>query len=178
MLFLHEVHRLVGARQADFESAYRDWWAPMLVASGTGRLLWYLDQAHGAGPSYTVVTISAVVDGEAWQDLAERVRAGDLRDWAEAVDGLRRMTAATLLIPLPWSPLHPAGLDDLPDKMTQPDPPLYMEEPWTRYSHTPACSRTTPTRREPCTPQACASAGSSSSPALSVPHWVRDVEPR
>jgi hypothetical protein len=128
MIFLREIHRVIGARQAEFEHAYREGWASALVVSGAGRLLWYLDQAHGAGPSYTVVTITALVDGSAWQDLARSVQAGDLRDWAEHIDGLRHETAASLMLPLEWSPMRPSGIDELPGSLGHSGPPLYMED--------------------------------------------------
>ena len=44
MLFLHETHRVVGARQDDFEAAYREGWMPTLAQGDSARLLWYTDQ--------------------------------------------------------------------------------------------------------------------------------------
>ncbi len=76
MLYIHELHSVVGKEAKAFEAAYRDGWMPALAASGDARLLWYLDLAHGSGLSYRVVTITAVTDGRAWQRL---VRAGGER---------------------------------------------------------------------------------------------------
>ena len=34
MLFLHETHKVVGAREDDFEAAYREGWMPTLAEGG------------------------------------------------------------------------------------------------------------------------------------------------
>ena len=110
MLFLHEVHKIKGAAEDDFEGAYRDkagWMEAMSQADGgaSARLLWYLNQAHGSGPSYTVITITALSDGAAWERLARRVQQGDLRSWMARLDTLRHDVTGTILNALPWSPL-------------------------------------------------------------------------
>ncbi|MGD0393520.1 MAG: hypothetical protein ABSC41_12860 [Acidimicrobiales bacterium] len=51
VLFVHEVHSVVGKGAAGFEDAYRDGWMPMLAKSSDARLLWYFDHAHGSGPA-------------------------------------------------------------------------------------------------------------------------------
>ena len=81
MLFMHEVHKVRGRREDDFEAAFREGWMPMLAAGDDARLLWYADHAHGSGPAYTVVTVTAVRDGAAWERLALRVQQGDLQKW-------------------------------------------------------------------------------------------------
>ena len=53
------------------------------------RLLYFLHHAHGSGPSYQVVTITAIRDGAAWERLAQRVAGGDLAAWARELDELR-----------------------------------------------------------------------------------------
>ena len=50
-----------------------------LAKTDDARLLWYCVQAHGTGPAYKVVTITAVRDGVAWETLARRVQSGDLQ---------------------------------------------------------------------------------------------------
>ena len=52
MLFMHEVHAVIGDKERDFEAAYRDGWMPLLAEDDDARLLWYLNHAHGSGPSY------------------------------------------------------------------------------------------------------------------------------
>ena len=79
MLFVHEVHRVVGAREEAFEAAYRDEWLPRLAKSDDARLLYFLHHAHGSGRAYVAVTITAVRDGGAYERLLERVQTGDLR---------------------------------------------------------------------------------------------------
>ena len=51
MLFLHEVHEVVGTREAEFEDAYRSGWMPTLAKGDDARLLYFLHHAHGSGAS-------------------------------------------------------------------------------------------------------------------------------
>ena len=60
MLFLHETHKVVGAREDEFEAAYREGWMPTLAKEDNARLLWYTNHAHGSGVSYNVVTITGI----------------------------------------------------------------------------------------------------------------------
>jgi len=98
MLVLHEVHRMVGKREKEFEAAYQAWMAALAEDEGT-RLLWFLHHAHGTGPSYQAVTITGLADGAAWERLAQRVHRGDLRGWAREVDGCRHDVQGRLLMP-------------------------------------------------------------------------------
>ena len=81
MLFVHEVHQVVGTKEDEFEDAYREGWMPTLAKDDDARLLWYANHAHGSGLSYNVVTITGVLDGAAWERLARRLQSGDLQDW-------------------------------------------------------------------------------------------------
>src|SRR5437899_10055476 len=99
VLFLHEVHHVRGAYADDFEAACRDGWMRTLAEGNDARLLWYFNHAHGSGPAYHVVTITAIADGAAWEALAVRIQRGDLREWMAAVDRLRHDVTAKLLLP-------------------------------------------------------------------------------
>lgn len=99
MLVVHEVHRVVGEQDQEFEELYRSH-----PDDDDLRLLYYLHHAHGTGPSYTVITMTAVRDANAWSRASNRMRYGDLRDWANAVDALRHEHRAKVLTPLPFSP--------------------------------------------------------------------------
>ena len=79
MLFLHETHKVVGAREDEFEAAYREGWMPTLAEDDDARLLWYTNHAHGSGLAYNVVTITGIADGAAWERLVHRAQSGDLR---------------------------------------------------------------------------------------------------
>jgi hypothetical protein len=125
-VFLHEVHRVIGDKEDEFEAAYRDGWLRRL--GDDARLLWYLDHAHGAGPSYQVVTVTAVADGNAWQRLMQRMTDGDLSDWADHVDGLRYEATAKLLLPVHWSPLQDVDLSSVPTEPGDHEPTLFMED--------------------------------------------------
>ena len=128
MLFVHEVHTVRGRAEDDFEAAFREGWMPTLGAGGEARLLWYANHAHGSGPAYTVVTVTAVRDGAAWERMALRVQKGDLRKWMRDVDELRHDVEAKLLVPLPWSPLQDVAFDEVPVDGRKHELTLYMED--------------------------------------------------
>jgi hypothetical protein len=115
-LYVHERHRVDGRREDEFEAAFGDpgGWMDRLGEGDDARLLWYLNQAHGAGPSYQAVTITAVADGAAWERLARRMQAGDLHDWVTRVDAVRHDVTAKALVAVPWSPLSDLDLATVP----------------------------------------------------------------
>src|ERR1700739_3641707 len=88
VLFLHETHKVVGARYYEFEAAYREGWMPTLANEDNARLLWYTNHAHGSGVSYNVVPITGIADGAAWERLARRTQTGDLKPWMRELDNL------------------------------------------------------------------------------------------
>lgn len=128
MLFLHETHKVVGAREDDFEAAYRDGWMPALADSGDARLLWYTNLAHGSGASYTVVTITGISDGAAWERLAQRTRSGDLQEWIRELDTLRHDVTGKMLLPVDWSPLQEMDLTTVPTDGATHALSLFMED--------------------------------------------------
>src|SRR5262249_55070548 len=103
MLFLHEVHQVAGRREEEFEAAYRLGWVPSLARGVDARLPYFLHHPPGTGRAYNVVTLTAVRDGRAWEDLMLRLHDGDLQPWAHDVDQLRHRVAAKMLVPVPWS---------------------------------------------------------------------------
>ncbi|OBH45848.1 hypothetical protein [Mycobacterium mantenii] len=128
MLFLHETHSVVGARQDDFEAAYREGWMPTLAEEDDARLLWYTNHAHGSGMSYNVVTITGIVDGAAWERLARRAQSGDLRPWMRELDNLRHEVSGKILLPVPWSPLQTVDLTTVPTDGSTHGLTLFMED--------------------------------------------------
>src|SRR5689334_23853846 len=128
VLFMHEVHHVRGRTEAAFEAAYREGWMPLLAAGEDARLLWYANHAHGSGPSYTVVTVTAVRDGAAWERLALRIQQGDLQTWMRGLDELRHEVEAKLLVALPWSPLQNVALPEVPVDGREHELSLYMED--------------------------------------------------
>lgn len=128
MLFMHEVHTVRGRAEDNFEAAFRDCWMPMLGAGDDARLLWYANHTHGSGPAYTVVTVTVVRDGAAWERLALRIQKGDLRKWMRDVDEHRHDVDAKLLVPLAWSPLKDVDFDDVPTDGREHELTLYMED--------------------------------------------------
>lgn len=129
-LLLHEVHDLIGTREDEFEASYRDagGWMDRLAAGSDARLLYFLHQAHGSGPSYRAVTITAVADGAAWERLVRRQVDGDLTGWALATDALRYRCTAKVLLPVAWSALVEIDLAAVPVEPGEHEPGLFMED--------------------------------------------------
>jgi len=129
-IYLHETHHVTGTAEQDFEAAYRDpgGWMDMLGQGDEGRLLYYAHQAHGTGPAYRVVTVTAVADGAAWERLATRLQFGDLHDWLTRVDGFRHEVHAKLLFPVPWSPTRDIDLSGVATEPAEHEPTLFMED--------------------------------------------------
>ncbi len=128
MLYLHEVHEVIGRREDDFEAAFRDGFLPALARGDDARLLYFLHHAHGTGPSYRVVTITALRDGAAWEALVRRIDGGDLAKWAREVDDLRHDVTGKVLVPLPWSPLQQVDLSSVPTGPQDREPAVFMED--------------------------------------------------
>jgi hypothetical protein len=135
-LYVHEVHRVDGRREDEFEAAFRDadGWMSRLGDGDDARLLWYATRVHGTGPSYHIVTVTAVRDGAAWERLARRVHDGDLRDWAHHVDGLRHDVMAKVLLPVAWSPIRDIDLAEVSAEPASHEPTLFMEDTGWPYS--------------------------------------------
>jgi hypothetical protein len=128
VLLLHEVHRVAGAQEERFEAAYRDEYLPALATSDGSRLLWYLHLSHGSGQAYTVVSITGCRDAAAWEELAERVRSGDLAEWSAEVDAMRHASEAKIVQPVSWSPLQEIDLSTVPVKGETHKNSLFMED--------------------------------------------------
>ena len=58
--------------------------------------------------------MTALRDGAAWHELAQRVDLGDLRPLAQELDALRHEVRAKVMQPLPWSPLQEVDLASVP----------------------------------------------------------------
>jgi hypothetical protein len=131
VLVVHEVHRVAGRQAEAFAALYRDGWAEELAASDDARLLWFLEQAHGTGPSYTFVSLTAVTSLPALGALHDRVRTGDLRAWQAEADALRHDAVAKVLVPTAFSPFRELDLATVPvtaDSAHGPDLTLFMED--------------------------------------------------
>jgi hypothetical protein len=128
MLLLHEVHTVAGRREDAFEAAFREGWMPALAKTDDARLLYYLKLAHGTGRAYHHVTITALRDGNAYEQLARRVQEGDLREWAATVDADRHEVKGKLLLPVDWSPMQSIDLESVPVDGREHEPLLFMED--------------------------------------------------
>jgi hypothetical protein len=128
VLLLHEVHQVAGAKEDEFDAAYRDEYMPALAKSDGSRLLWYLHLGHGTGHAYTSVSVTGCRDATAWAELAERVRGGDLAGWSAKVDGWRHEHRAKVIQPVPWSPLQDIDLNGVPVNGETHKNSLFMED--------------------------------------------------
>jgi hypothetical protein len=138
VLLVHEVHHVQGRRAEEFEACYRDGWTAALGDGDDARLLWFLHQAHGTGPAYTMVTVTAVASPQALGRVQDRVRRGDLRGWARDVDGLRHDAVAKVLEPAAFSPMQELDLGAVPVAGVErgPDLALFMEDTaWPHPGH-------------------------------------------
>jgi len=126
-VFLHETHRVVGACEDDFEAAFREagGWMDRLASRDDARLLYYLNHAHGSGPSYHVVTITALADGGAWERLA---RDAGLAAWSLEVDAMRHDVTSKLLVPVEWSPMIDVDLSAVATTPQGHEPTMFMED--------------------------------------------------
>lgn len=127
MLFVHEVHSLIGEKEAEFEATFRDEWLPALGRSSEARLAWYLRHPPVVGEAFTVVTVIAVRDAAAWEQLGERIQHGDLKGLAVETDGLRRGVRSKVLTPLDnW--VQDFEFDAIPIAPGEHDPGLWIED--------------------------------------------------
>ncbi len=127
MLFVQETHAVVGAKEEEFEAAYRDGWMPLLAKGDDARLLWYFHLAHGSGLSYRVVTYTAVRDGAAYERLAARAKKGDIGDWLAATDTSRHYVDAQIYTSLDFAPME-IDLATVPTEPKHHEPAMYMED--------------------------------------------------
>jgi len=128
MLYLHETHKVIGEEAALFERLVCDEWMAGLAGDQGARLLWYLNHAMGSGPSYQVVTVTALADGAAWDALAERLLEGDLKDLAGRLDACRYEVVGKLVTPVEWSAMQDVDLAAVPTDGREHELSLYMHD--------------------------------------------------
>jgi hypothetical protein len=128
MLFMHETHRVIGRHASAFEDLYRNGWMTELARGDDARLVWYLNHAMGSGPAYQVVTITAVSDGAAWEDLARRMLDGDLGELTANLDAYRYEVEGKLIAPVYWSALQELDLATVPTDGSEHDLSVYMQD--------------------------------------------------
>jgi hypothetical protein len=105
VLFVNEVHQLIGTSGAAFEEHLRRRWAPELARDDDVRLVWCARSMPGAVSGPEIVTWTAVADGAALQRLGERIRHGDLREGAAALGAARRSVTRRVVSQLKFSTL-------------------------------------------------------------------------
>ena len=125
MIYVHEVHEVLGGRMEEFGDAVRNEWRPLVEAGGRARLLWFWQLTHGTGASYQAVSLTAVRDWAAWGELIgdPRLQAWQRRGWA-----LRREVTAKVLLPVAWSPLQEVDLAAAPLAAETDSPSLYLHD--------------------------------------------------
>jgi hypothetical protein len=125
MWLLHETHAVRGEAEAEFDATLREIWIPRVAETRGARVAYVLRHAHGTGPSYRTVVLTALEDGAAYAAFAGS-RA--LREAAVRLDELRHDVEAKLLEPLPWSPLQRIELESTPVSGADHELTLYMED--------------------------------------------------
>jgi hypothetical protein len=128
VLYLHETHKVVGEHASRFEGLFRDEWMGKLAEGESTRLLWYLNHAMGSGPSYQVVTITALADGDAWEDLARRLLEGDLKGLAGRLDACRYEAVGKLVTSVEWSAMQDVDLGSVPSDGREHELSVYMHD--------------------------------------------------
>lgn len=126
MIFLHEIHEVIGGQTAAYEAALQSQWRPLIEAHGTARLQWLWHLTHGTGPSYQLVSITAVRDWTAWGELVTDMRGATWAPWWETCWTMRREVVSKLLQPAPWSPLQTVDLAAAPTSSDT--PALYLHD--------------------------------------------------
>jgi hypothetical protein len=127
MLFVHDVHVVMGEHEFAYEDVMREEYLPG-VANDDTRVLWFLHSTHGSGNAYHIVTITAARDGAAWDRFVERQRYGDLSDVSTRMSALRYTLSSSLLVSTDWSPLRELDLADVPRDPTDHSVSLYRED--------------------------------------------------
>jgi hypothetical protein len=128
MLFMHETHKVIGRHASAFEDLYREEWMPALAQSSNARLVWYLNHAMGSGPAYQVVTVTALSDGAAWEDLVHRMLLGDLSDLTSRLDAERYEVTGKLLTPVYWSAMQELDFAEVPTDGREHELSVYMQD--------------------------------------------------
>jgi hypothetical protein len=125
MIYVHQVHEVLGGRMEEFGDAVRREWRPLVEDGDRARLLWFWQLTHGTGASYQAVSITAVRDWATWGELVgdPRLRAWQRRGWA-----LRREVTAKILLPVAWSPLQEVDLGAAPVAAETDSPSLYLHD--------------------------------------------------
>jgi hypothetical protein len=114
VIIVMDIHQVIGERELDFEDTYRDVYMPAVAATNDARLLLFGWLPHGGGEGYEAVTLTGVRGIDAWDAFSERLRYGDLAEWATAVDAMRYGLDTTLHDVAKWSPLAELDLDLVP----------------------------------------------------------------
>ena len=128
MWFLHETHAVRGETEDEADALLRDAWIPGVAETPGARVAYVLRHAHGTGPSYRLISWTALENAAAYEALAASVARGALREVAVRLDALRHDVEAKLLEPLAWSPLQSLDLAKLPTTGADHELTLYMED--------------------------------------------------
>jgi hypothetical protein len=114
MFYVHETHALDAAVAEQFERTVRDDLVPALATQPGTRLVWCARSMPGTASWPELVTMTAVTDGAALEQLAERYRSGDLRDVSTELDQHRQDRTVRVLAALEEFNPYTVDLDDLP----------------------------------------------------------------
>lgn len=127
MIFLQEIHEVIGGKMEEFSEAMRDRWKPLIEKDDLARVLWFWDLTMMTSVSYTAVSITAIKDWQSYGTLVNHM-VSDLKwkKWNHDVCEYRRDVVSKMLLPNPLSPLQEvdfASVGTAPDDGT---PGLYL----------------------------------------------------
>jgi hypothetical protein len=126
MIYVHEVHDVVGGKMDAFGEAMRTEWRPLVEDGDRARVLWFWQLTHGTGASYQAVSITAVRDWATWGAIVDDAR---FRAWQRRACEVRREVTAKMLLPTAWSPLRvDAELAARPVDRTVDAPTMYLHD--------------------------------------------------
>jgi len=102
MIFLQEIHEVIGGKMEEFSEAMRDRWKPLIEQGGLARVLWFWELTMMTNVSYTAVSITAVRDWQSWGTLVDRmVSDRKWKKWNHDVCEYRRDVVSKMLLPNP-----------------------------------------------------------------------------
>lgn len=129
MIYLHEIHEIVGGKKEKFSEAMRSQWKPLIERDGLAKVLWFFHHAVGTSVSYQAVSIAAIRDWQAWGTIVERfVNDPTWKKWNQDVCQYRKDVVARLLLPNPLSPLQEVDFDQVGVALDDDMPAIYLHD--------------------------------------------------
>ena len=129
MLFVHEIHRVMGRHEEGFEEAFRAEWMPSLAETPDARLLYFMRLAHGTGRGVQLRDRHrASPTARPGNGSPAACRSATCAPGPGASTRMRWDVTAKMLAPAEWSPLQSVDFEHVPTDAGQHDQTLFMED--------------------------------------------------